>query len=267
MKKGVLIFAFNNNVIDYVKLAAWSAARINRHLDLPVTLVTDTPLTDKNGFEQVICVSPGEPGNRWFDDYGQTVPWYNSTRVESYDLSPYDLTIVLDSDYIVSSSDLTRIMDTCYSFLAPRYAYDVTNTSDMRDLNWFGMHNMPSAWATIMMFRRDKDTEAAFDMMKMARDNWQHYRQLHGIAQPNYRNDYALAMGLNVVMGRAGTWPSIPWAMASVDPRHNIKQVDEDEFQIDYMTPAGQFKYITIRNHDFHAMGKRALGDLIGNHS
>ena len=39
MTTGALIFAFNNEKTDYVALAAWSAANIHRHLDIPVALL------------------------------------------------------------------------------------------------------------------------------------------------------------------------------------------------------------------------------------
>ena len=41
MTRGVLIFAFNNEHTDYVRMAAWCAKRIHRHLDLPVSVVTN----------------------------------------------------------------------------------------------------------------------------------------------------------------------------------------------------------------------------------
>ena len=39
--KGALLFAFNTDTVDYVKMAVFTAKRINRFLNLPVTIVTD----------------------------------------------------------------------------------------------------------------------------------------------------------------------------------------------------------------------------------
>ena len=41
MTTGVLIFAFNNEHIDYLAMANWSAQNIRRHLNLPVAVVTN----------------------------------------------------------------------------------------------------------------------------------------------------------------------------------------------------------------------------------
>ena len=40
--KGVLIYAFNNDKVDYFQQAVWCADRVNRFLDLPVSIITDT---------------------------------------------------------------------------------------------------------------------------------------------------------------------------------------------------------------------------------
>jgi hypothetical protein len=41
MNRGVLIYAFNNDSIDYYQQAVWCADRVVKYLDLPVTIVTD----------------------------------------------------------------------------------------------------------------------------------------------------------------------------------------------------------------------------------
>jgi hypothetical protein len=50
--------------------------------------------------------------------------------------------------------------------------------------------------------------------------------------------------------------------LASVLPEHEIKQIDEDHFEIKYQDQ-GKMKRITWHGMDFHAMGKKHLGDII----
>jgi len=52
MTRGAVLFAFNNDRVDYVSQAQWSAPRINRHLGLPVTLVTDIMPDDASMFDK-----------------------------------------------------------------------------------------------------------------------------------------------------------------------------------------------------------------------
>ena len=55
MTQGAMMFAFNNQKIDYIKLATWNAQNIKQFLGLPTTLVTDQPVDD-SVFDQVIVV-------------------------------------------------------------------------------------------------------------------------------------------------------------------------------------------------------------------
>ena len=41
MSNGVVLFAFNNSSIDYIKQAIYCAKNVKKYLNLPVQLVTD----------------------------------------------------------------------------------------------------------------------------------------------------------------------------------------------------------------------------------
>ena len=58
------------------------------------------------------------------------------------------------------------------------------------------------------------------------------------------------------------SWPSITWNLATVVPDAQLTQLDADRYRVDYKTVSGQSKWITV-NQDFHAMGKRYLGDIV----
>jgi hypothetical protein len=182
-------------------------------------------------------------------------------------LSPYDETLVLDADYVVCSDQLNLLFDLPQDFLAPVTAYDVTGTRTFDDLNCFGSYRMPMAWATVMRFRRSLLSKSVFDMMRMIRDNWQHYRNLYGIAKSTYRNDHALSIALNTLHGHQGRWPSVPWKLASVVPEHGLEQLDTDRFCVTYQTSNAKSRHVEIAGQDFHAMGKRHLGDIIASTS
>lgn len=267
MMRGVVIFAFNSGEIDYQAMARWSARRIARHLGLPTTLITDSVPLYASEFEDVIITTAEAGGTRHFADIGHNVTWFNGNRMDVSNLSPYDETLVLDADYVVCSNQLNLLFDLPQAFLAPITAYDITNTRTFNDLNWFGAHRMPMAWATVMRFNRSLLSKSVFDMMLMVRDNWQHYRNLYGIAKSTYRNDHALSIALNTLHGHQGRWPSVPWAMASVVPEHTLQQIDEDQFRVTYTTSDSKLRHVVIAGQDFHAMGKRHLGDIIASTS
>ena len=248
MTTGALIFARNNEQIDYEAMARWSARNIERHLGIPTHIVTDTEPTDNA---------------RHFIDVGN-VTWYNHNRMDAYWLSPWDRTLVLDADYVVASDQLRSLLDVDQDFLSHRWAYDVTGCNNFTGLNYFGDNCMPMWWATVMMFRRSQHAEFIFKSMQMIRDNWAHYRNLYKNTNVTYRNDHALSIALGIVNGHTLDHNGIPWALASLTPDHKLTQLDQDSYRVDFIDPENRAKWITL-TQDFHAMGKQQLGAIVAN--
>ena len=263
MTTGALILAFNNEHTDYVGMASWSADRIRRHLDIPVAVITDcTDAARLAKFDRVITADPVSGGSRYFDDYQETVTWYNAGRVDAYQLTPWDQTLLLDADYVVCSPTLKILFDRPQEFMCHRTAYDIACSFDFSRLNYFGAHNMPMWWATVMMFRRGNTAQYIFDSMTMIKNNWKHYKDLYHITSSQYRNDYALSIALGIVSGHTLKVNNIPWNLETVMPDYTLTQIDTDEFEVRYLDQGRLYK-IDWREMDFHAMGKKHLGDII----
>jgi hypothetical protein len=265
MSTGALIFAFNNESIDYVAMAAWSAKNIQRHLGIPVSLVTDTAV-DSSVFDQIIYTAVENSTNtRYFGDVG-TVTWHNLNRMDAYTLTPYSQTLVLDADYVVASNQLQSILDSQEDFMCHRTAYDVTGLQTFDDLNVFGQYQFPMWWATVMMFRTSERARMIFESMSMIRDNWTHYRNLYANTRSTYRNDHALSIALNIENGHTLQTTNIPWGLASLTPGHQLTQLDPDRYRVDFVTADQRPRWIELST-DFHAMGKQQLGAIVANNS
>jgi hypothetical protein len=264
MTTGALIFAFNNEQTDYLSMAAWSARNIHRHLDIPICLVTDKEPKEPHVFDRVVIANPVGAGQRYFSDYDSNVTWHNTNRMDAYQLSPWDQTLVLDADYVVASDQLRTVLNSRQDFVCYRWAQDVTGLQTFEDLNYFGNHCMPMWWATVMMFRRSVSTELLFDMMQMIRDNWTHYRNLYKNPNPTYRNDHALSIALNTLNGHTLCVDEIPGTLASLTPEHRLTQLDVDSYRVDFSTPDKKPRWIML-TQDFHAMGKQQLGAIVAN--
>ena len=264
MTTGALIFAFNNEQIDYVAMANWSARNIHRHLDIPVFVVTDKEPATPNVFDRVIIAAPVDAGQRYFNDYDSNVTWHNTNRMDAYTLSPWDQTLVLDADYVVASDQLRTVLNSRQDFVCHRWATDITGLRTFEDLNYFGNHRMPMWWATVMMFRRDTSAELLFEMMQMIRDNWTHYRNLYKNPVSTYRNDHALSIALNTLNGHTLCVDAIPGTLASLTPEHRLTQLDADSYRVDFLTPDKKPRWIML-TQDFHAMGKQQLGAIVAN--
>lgn len=267
MTTGALIFAFDNEHIDYLAMAAWSAPRIKNYLDLPTAVVTDAPdRAQQLGCFDAVITAPAETGgSRWFDDYNQNVTWYNASRVNAYALTPWDKTLVLDADYVICSSSLNSVISADQDFQCFKHAYDVSRP-DQFLLEKFGRTALPMHWATVMMFRKSVQAQWIFDSMTMIRANWTHYRDLYGIGEQNYRNDYALSIALALVNGGSSSVTGIPWAMPSVLPSSSLlvhQEQDSDFWTVISKGIDSQSRSMGFTGIDFHAMGKKNLGDII----
>lgn len=251
MTTGAVIFASNNEKIDYVALAEWSSKNIQRHLGIPThIIVTDSVSTNQ----------------RWSADTG-TVTWHNKNRCDALELSPWDQTLLLDADYVVASDQLTTILRSDLDFACHGRAWDITGTNDFGGVNYFGRYAMPMLWATVVMFRRSQRVQALFAAWRMVQQHWSHYEHLLAMGRTNFRNDYALTIAANIENGHTMRTTTIPWDLATVTADHELTQRGLDHYQVTWTTAQKQRRRIELRGQDFHAMGKRDLGDIIASAS
>jgi len=250
MTTGALIFARNNEEIDYVAMARWSAGNIKRHLGIPTHIVTDDAETTNT---------------RYFSDIGNVI-WHNLNRMDAYQLSPWDRTLVLDADYVVASNQLQSVLEVDQDFLAHRWAYDVTGNNNFEGLNYFGNNCMPMWWATVMMFRKSNHARLIFESMRMIKDNWTHYRNLYKNTTATYRNDHALSIALGIVNGHTLDHAGIPWKLASLTPEHKLTQTSQDCYRVNFINTENKPRWVELQQ-DFHAMGKQQLGEIVASNS
>ena len=111
MNKGILLFAFNNEKIDYVKQAKFVATRAKQYLNLPTTLVTDSPVEDEVFDNVRIAVDNHPTNNKTYRDRttSTVLNFKNRARMYAYDLSPYDNTILLDTDIVICNDQYNKV--------------------------------------------------------------------------------------------------------------------------------------------------------------
>jgi len=270
MSRGVLIFAFNNTKLDYFKQATWVADRVEKFLGLPTTIVTDevsvgnTITKHHIVFAEAIALS-----NRNFDisKENQVAHWYNVNRFQAYDITPYDETIVIDSDYIVNSDQLNLLFDSLDNFLCHRAVYDVANKNSLDSYQTFGTTLFPHYWATVLFFRKGEWAKQIFDLITMVKDNYRFYSKLYKFLPKPFRNDYAVSIALAIAHGhRIDAIPTIPWLLPTAVTDIDVIQLSETEFELRYSKWARnkqrEMRSI-IKDHDFHCLNKQAMEKLI----
>ena len=265
MNRGVLLFAYNTPKFNYYEMAVATAKRINHFLDLPVSVITDEEsITDSSyKFDNVILTIADRTNNR---DWGL---WLNKGRYQAYELSPYDETILLDTDYMVNSNKLLKLFefdnefcchDTTSFFMQPTAVQEVLS-----------VYSYNTLWATVVKFKKSTYCKQIFEALEMVQKNFDHYSMIHGFVAGTYRNDYGLTLATRIVNGH--TFPKeniIPWNLVHVGKNTSVYKNNDDEFNTEYTVTydnwqRGKIKkeYITIKDTDFHVMNKDNFLELI----
>jgi hypothetical protein len=231
-----------------------------------VAVVTDcVDVAKLASFDHVINIEPDSGGNRYFEDYKQTVTWHNASRTQAYRLSPWEQTLVLDADYVIASDGLKKFFTVDVNFLCYKNAYSVNQPSSqwLDGLNSFGNYRFPMWWATVMLFRKSQQAQVIFDCMTMIRQHWNHYIDLYQIKQRTYRNDFALSIALGIESAHTLSIPSFPEGLCSVLPDQELSKVAQDHYRVCFQDTHGRTKRVDLFEKDFHAMGKMHLGDIV----
>jgi len=130
VSKGVLLFAHNNDTVDYVQQAVFCAKRVKRFLNLPVTLVTDKqsvasfPFDINKYIENIVYQEVENQHNfRTFRSSTDSVrdKWFNTNRFLAYELSPYEQTLVLDTDVVLCNNNLLQLFNSNKQFSATKH--------------------------------------------------------------------------------------------------------------------------------------------------
>lgn len=203
--RGVLVFAFNTDKIDYVEIARRCAQLVRHTLKLPVTLVTETGTIAKD-FDSVVYIDNSLQNYR----IGEAGAWRNGDRFRAYDLSPYDETLLIDSDYLMLDDSLLKLFDQEYDYRIMTHNHKPAGPWDLS----MGLFGLQYQWATAILFKKSKRSKMLFDLVGRIQRNYQYYVKLYHVRERNFRNDYAFTIANNILNGYdPGMNQGIPWPM------------------------------------------------------
>ena len=136
MTTGCIIFAQNTVGVDYIKLALFAAKRVKQFLNIPVSLATDSldylqfyP-EHTEVFDKIIPIIGNTNQQKKFYDGTlayKTSEWKNLTRNHVYAITPYNRTLVIDSDFIVNSNTLVKALENDYEFQIYKNSFDLAD--------------------------------------------------------------------------------------------------------------------------------------------
>lgn len=249
--KGVVLFAFNTDTVNYVSIADRCATLASKFLQLPVTLITDKNSHPEFNYDKVVRLDYTGTNQRTDVVTKKQVQWKNFHRHSVYHHTPYDNTLMIDTDYVVLDTSLLKLFDQPYDYLIQGRSNDFRHSMPAR----MGNIGLPYIWATVVLFRKTNKSRLFFNMIGRIQRNWGYYRSLFNVDAAQFRNDFAFAMANIVLNGYSLDRKNlIPWNMLTVSDE--ITAIDKKNNMLVLRTPD---KAYVIPQHNIHIMHKQYL--------
>ena len=273
------MFAHNNREIDYGMMAYVSARYVDKHLKVPVSLVTDSGTVNwlnKNNknlisaFDKIILTDdlpqPEKQEKRFFDgsiDYKKT-SFNNGFRARAYDLTPYDKTLVIDTDVLIRNDRLKNIWDSNSDFMINSKHIDLVYNRNYQEFERVSDYTVDFYWATIFYFEKTEWTKTLFDLCQHIAENYEYYRFVYQIAYPVMRNDFIFSIAIHIMNGfNNKTIPQrLPAEMYYTLDKDVLYQVNPDGslvFLLQKDNLLGEYTLAKTNNQNIHIMNKYSI--------
>lgn len=276
MTQGILIYAHNSRDVDYARLAIVAGGLAKKNLDRPVSMVTDQTTVDwmiESGsyqlassiFDKIILTEKPKTDNRrnLHDGVNQSsVSFLNTNRSSAYDITPYDQTLLIDSDYLIFSNTLNNYWtdnpmpqissafnDACD---IDRRGYDDKFTSDV---------GVKLYWATTLMFNKSEESKQLFDLVAYIKDHYEYYGDLFRFHPGMFRNDIAFSIARHLIYGFETELDSeLPPVLSCID-KDILSSVDETGKLTVLMSVGytGDYVAAAFKDLDIHIMNKQSI--------
>jgi hypothetical protein len=276
MSNGVLIFAHNSRDVDYATMAIISGGLAKKHLGVSVSLVTDASTLEwiensgelkkaKNIFEHIIETDRPVVGNNRIIYDGPSsryIPFINQNRSTAYNLSPYDRTLLIDSDFLIFSNRLGQYWDTDSSVMIAESFTNIRETDQRVFDKWVSETGPRMYWATTVMFRKSTESELFFDLVSHVRENYKYYSIIYRFNPMIYRNDIAFSIAKHMMdKFLPDVKNNLPSVLSVID-RDQLSVVKHDGnliFLIGDELSSDNLKPVSIKGLDIHIMNKQSI--------
>lgn len=278
MKKGVLLFARNNNDIDYVKQAVYCAKQIKKYLNLEVALATDIPEYLEKTYQfykkYIDYVIPLEFTNSFnFKTYNdgsvtkKRLEFKNDNRHLAYDITPFDETILMDVDIIVNDKHLLHCFEQSNNFLIYKDAMDLSFWRDTSEFDYISDTSVDFYWATCVFFRKTKTNKIFFDLVAHIKENYAHYNHIFQLTYTTFRNDHAFSIAIHIMNGytKSNFASPMPGKLFFTSDKDILIEYNDNTFKflIEKEKCYGEYTPISFSNNTVHIMNKYSLDRLI----
>ncbi len=274
MTRGIVIYAHNSRSVDYSLMSIISGGLAKKHLKVPVSLITDkftlswmkeSGIYDKADeiFEHIIVDNSAQTNNsrKLYDGIDNTVvPFLNFNRSSAWDLTPYERTLLIDSDFLIFSNRLSEYWDVDSDLLIGE------SIKDIYDNNRVGYHDryisdvgIKLYWATTVMFTKNSKTKIFFDLVTHIKNNYQYYADTYRFDSKQFRNDIAFSVAKHILNGfEQIDTEDLPPVLTLLD-RDILHSVDKKLTVLVSPRLDSNFCAATVSGVDIHVMNKQSI--------
>lgn len=281
--KGFLIYAHNNEEIDYGKIALCCSLMIKANLrNHQVCLVTDQGTIDwltsslgsdlvEYAFDHVKVVGyddfQNKDNQKRFLDTNSTakvLTWHNGSRSSAYELSPFDETVIIDSDLLVQDRSLDLVWGNCEDVMINRDVLTLEHKSPKPgEVRLDGM-GIPMYWATMVYFQKTERAKLLFDLVDHIKEKYAYYQFVYEFPGRLFRNDFAFSIAIHMLNGflENNEIKSLPVStiLSSFDTDELI-DVKRNEliYLVNDSVDEWKFKINNVKRVNVHTMNKYSL--------
>lgn len=198
MDKGIVLLAQNNDIHNYVEQAVALAMSVKKFNNVPVSIITndEVPAEFVKYFDKIL---PIEWGDMAFNSN-----WKVENRWKVYHQSPYNETIVMDTDMLVLKN-----IDNLWKFYSNYDLFFTTNPVTYRNepitstyyRQMFIDNNLPNIYSALYYFKKSKTAYNFFTYLELVIKNFDKFQTdlCPKTTQESVSLDVAIAMTVKLL--------------------------------------------------------------------
>lgn len=276
MSKGVILFAHNNRQIDYARMSILAAKLAIKNLQVPVSLVTDPSTLDwmkesgidkiaADTFDKIIITQRPEDSNNvknYFDGNNRTPATFtNGNRFSVWDQTPYDRTLMMDTDYLTLTNTLSSYWDADEDLLISSKYNDIQGKERIGYLDThISETGIEMLWATTVMFTKNENTKIFFDLVEHIKTKYKMYSDVYRFNPLLFRNDIAFSIAKHILNGYQKVDEySLPTIFSTAD---KDILVDADDGKLKFLVSQNNgenYVATSVADKDVHVMNKFSI--------
>jgi hypothetical protein len=182
-------------------------------------------------------------------------------------LTPYDETLLLDTDFIVSNNVLKKCFELDSDFLIYKNSSDIAKIRNESEFAKISNYSIDFYWATVVFFRKTPLNKIFFDLVNHIEDEWTHYRRVYQLESALFRNDFAFSIAIHIINGfQKGDFASqMPGTKIYSTDRDILCKIQNEEltFLVEKKDRLGEYTLLKTNNQNIHVMNKFSLERII----